>query len=216
MSDPRLARPLWRGRTNVDALTIAALEHAEQLGGHPFRITQGSYQNGAGDTNSAGTHDAGGVVDAGWCGHPRCVLALRRAGFAAWHRTPEQGPWPDHIHAVLVDHPLLAAGAAAQVREYRAGGDGLKGDRPDDGPRLDPIPVYEWKETPDMNEQQEDRILAGFDALDARVQRNTLVLANLIRQVIAGDAAAANRIVDAIEAGDDAILDALIAEVPTP
>lgn len=146
--DPRLARPLWRGRTNVDALTIACIEHAELIGGHEFIVTQGSYQAGAGDENSAGTHDKGGVVDLAWCGHVACVKALRLAGMAAWHRTPEQGPWPHHVHAVVIDHPLLALGARAQVIAYLSRRNGLSNAGPDDGPQLDPIPrpVWPWPE----------------------------------------------------------------------
>lgn len=155
MPDLRLARPLWRGRTNVDALTIACIEHAEAIArqiapdvAHEFVITQGSYQAGAGDPNSAGTHDEGGVVDSAWCGHPICVRAQRLAGMAAWHRTPEQGPWPHHIHAVVIGHPLLADSADRQVIAYLAGRNGLKNDGADDGPRLDPIPrpVWPWPE----------------------------------------------------------------------
>lgn len=143
MTDP-LARPLWRGRTNVDAITAAAIEKAEEIGGHEFTVTQGSYQNTV--SASAGTHDGGGAVDLGWCGHVGCVLALRKAGFAAWHRNPSQGPWPDHIHAVLVDHPLLAPSAARQVVSYRDGRNGLASNGADDGPRVNPIPVFKFQE----------------------------------------------------------------------
>src|SRR5690606_18573494 len=110
MSDPRLARPLWRGRTNVDALTIACIEAAEKIGGHEFIVTQGSYQSSV--AASAGTHDRGGAVDLRWCGHDKCVRALRLAGMAAWHRNPSQGPWPHHVHAVVIGHPSLAPSAA--------------------------------------------------------------------------------------------------------
>lgn len=144
--DP-LDRPAWRGRTNVDRLTIAAIEKAEEYAGHKFTITQGSYQGGAGDPLSAGTHDLGGVVDIRWTGNDGDVLALRKAGFAAWHRTPAQGPWPHHIHAVLVSHPLLAAAAERQVGAYLNGRNGLASDGPDDGPRLNPIPRFRWVST---------------------------------------------------------------------
>lgn len=142
MSDPRLDRPLWRGRTNVDALTIACIEHAESIGGHEFVVTQGSYQSTV--AASAGTHDKGGAVDLRWCGHDSCIRALRQAGLAAWHRHPWQGPWPDHIHAVVVDHPLLAPSAARQVVAYRAGRNGLASNGADDGPRITPIPTPIW------------------------------------------------------------------------
>ena len=144
--DP-LHRPLWRGRTNVDQITIAAIEYAESLRrqrGAEFVITQGSYQGGGGEPLSAGTHDLGGVVDLRWTGDDHDIWCLRKAGFAAWHRTPSQGPWPDHVHAVLVDHPRLAASAARQVEAYRAGRNGLASNDPDDGPQIRPIPVFEW------------------------------------------------------------------------
>jgi len=146
MTDPRLVRPLWRGRTNVDALTIAALERAESIGGHQFVVTQGSYQRGAGDPLSAGTHDLGGVVDLRWCGHRACLRALREAGFAAWHRTPRQGPWPDHIHAVVLGHPDRTELAYRQAVAFRNGRNGLASNGPDDGPRLDVInpPIFPW------------------------------------------------------------------------
>lgn len=148
MADSRLARPSWRGRTNVDALTIACIEHAEKISGHRFIVTQGSYQSGGGDENSAGTHDRGGVVDLRWCGHGECILALRKAGMAAWHRTPRQGPWPDHIHAVVIDHPLLADSAERQVISYLHRGNGLANNGADDGPRLSPIPRPVWPYPP--------------------------------------------------------------------
>ena len=154
MTDP-LARPLWRGRTNVDAITAAAIEKAEEIGGHEFVVTQGSYQNSV--SASAGTHDGGGAVDLRWCGHASCVLALRKAGFAAWHRNPSQGPWPDHTHAVLVDHPKLAPSAARQVDSYRAGRNGLANNGADDGPRINPIPVFKFQED-DMKPEDFDKV----------------------------------------------------------
>ena len=154
MTDARLARPSWRGRTNVDALTIACIERAESLGGHQFVVTQGSYQGGRGDVNSAGTHDGGGVVDLRWCGHARCILALRQVGMAAWHRTPRQGPWPDHIHAVVIGHPRLAASAARQVQSYLSGRNGLANNGTDDGPRLEPIPRPMWPWPPKPKKQR--------------------------------------------------------------
>lgn len=167
MADPRLARPSWRGRTNVDALTIACIEHAEQIVrderpaiAHDFYVTQGSYQSGGGDVNSAGTHDLGGVVDLRWCGHDFCIEALRRAGMTAtWHRTPAQGPWPHHIHAVVRDHPRQADSAKRQTASVLRGGNGLAYERPDDGPQLRPypMPVWPWPQEDDMPTPEETR-----------------------------------------------------------
>ncbi len=141
--DPRLDRPEWRGRTNVDALTIACLEAAERAAGHEFVVTQGSYQAGAGDPGSEGTHDGGGVVDLQPC-HPACIRHLRAAGMFAWWRTSDQGLWPPHIHAGVLDHPALAPAARRQQDAYLAGRNGLANNRPDDGPRLNPIPRPVW------------------------------------------------------------------------
>ena len=167
MADPRLARPSWRGRTNVDALTIACIEHAEQIVrderpaiAHVFYVTQGSYQSGGGDVNSAGTHDLGGVVDLRWCGHDFCIEALRRAGMTAtWHRTPEQGPWPHHVHAVVRDHPYQADSAKRQTASVLRGGNGLAYERPDDGPQLRPypMPVWPWPQEDDMPSPEETK-----------------------------------------------------------
>jgi len=162
-ADPRLERRAWRGRTNVDALTRACIEHAESIAGHEFTITQGSYQGGAGDVNSAGTHDGGGVVDLRWCGHAKCVKALRKAGMFAWHRTPAQGPWPHHIHAGVIGHPRLAAGAKAQESAYLQGRNGLKNNGADDGPQLKPIPRPVWPYPPEDDMSQYDALLQGMN-----------------------------------------------------
>lgn len=194
MTDPRLERPSWRGRTNVDALTIACIEHAEAIGGHLFTITQGSYQNGGGEVNSAGTHDRGGVVDIKWCRHNRCIKALRKAGMAAWHRTPAQGPWPDHIHAVVIGHPDLAPVAARQVDSYKNRRDGLAGNGPDDGPQLSPIPLPVWPYPPEDEMAQYDALLNGMNKkLDRLIdqqnkskerEQRTVVLLRKIRSTV--------------------------------
>ena len=145
-----LHRPLWRGRTNVDALTILALEAAEKLVGGGFQavVTQGSYQNPV--SASAGTHSGGGVLDLRArdltpVRKGQLLKALRQVGFAAWLRTPNQGPWVEHFHIVLIDHPLLSTQAATQVRDYRAGLNGLANKGKDDGPRI-PYKVFTWPE----------------------------------------------------------------------
>lgn len=196
--DPRLARPKWRGRTNIDALTIAALEKAERIAGHTFTITQGSYQSSV--AASAGTHDKGGAVDLAWTGKTSDILALRKAGFAAWHRSPAQGPWSHHIHAVVVDHPLLAPSAARQVTAYRNGRNGLSNNGPDDGPRINPIPVYVWEDDDMANS---DEILAELKIITKRTTRNRDLLLALARQEQARDGRS-NRKLDELIAATEA------------
>lgn len=173
MTDP-VDRPEWRGRTNVDALTIAALEYAEQLAGKTFTVTQGSYNTSV--SASAGTHAGGGAVDLRWTWDHADIVALRRAGFAAWHRTPDQGGWPHHIHAVLVDHPKLSPAAARQVEAYRAGRNGLANNGPDDGPRINPIPVYRW------GQNQEDDMPTAEDLWNHKDPKTGLTMLQLQRR----------------------------------
>ena len=183
MSDPRLDRPLWRGRTNVDALTIACIEHAESRAGHEFTVTQGSYQPpGEGDSKSAGTHDGGGVVDLRWCGHNACIGHLRRAGMAAWHRVPPT--FDHHIHAVVLGHPLLSDAAHRQVIAYLNGRNGLANDGADDGPRFDPIPrpVWPWPEEDDM--PTADEVAAAVLARKMTVKRGDKEVSLPVEQVL--------------------------------
>lgn len=200
MNDPRLARPLWRGRTNVDALTIACIERAEALVrerrpsiAHSFVVTQGSYQGDAGDPDSGTTHRLGGAVDLRWCGHHVCYWALRAAGMFIWHRTPGQGPWPDHFHGAPLDHPFMDSRLAAQQRSYLGGGNGLLG--PDDGPRLHPIPrpVWPWPPREERDpmadyEKQLDRIERKQDRILARLAATAAIRTRLARLVKQGKA----------------------------
>lgn len=177
MADPKLARPSWRGRTNVDALTIACIERAEKIVAdrhpklaHAFIVTQGSYQSTV--AASAGTHDDGGAVDLRWCGHAECVRALREAGMAAWHRHPGQGRWVDHIHAVVVGHPRLAPSAARQVTAYRNRRNGLANNGRDDGPQLTPIPAPVWPWPPKPKAPASPNLDAAEKALAKAARAN--------------------------------------------
>jgi GH25 family lysozyme M1 (1,4-beta-N-acetylmuramidase) len=126
----------------VDWKTRAALEQAEEILGYRLSLTQGSYNTDV--DASAHTHDRGGVVDLKPWDARRKVKVLRSLGFAAWHRLPSQGPWPEHIHAVLIEHGNLHPNAKAQVEDYRKGLTGLKGDAKDPTPRPKPIPIFKY------------------------------------------------------------------------
>jgi TP901 family phage tail tape measure protein len=113
----------FRGQ-RLNERTIRMLLNAEQILGRRFHITQGSYSTRV--AASGGTHAGGGVMDTnGPGGWNAAVSALRAAGFAAWHRTPSQGPWGHHIHSVAKGDPSESASAKAQVRDFLRGGDGL-------------------------------------------------------------------------------------------
>lgn len=174
MTDPRLERPLWRGRRDIDALTIAVIERAEEIAGFTFTITQGSY-NAGGVSQSAGTHDGGGAVDFKISGYSNAKIwkmlrALRMCGTASWHRVPSQGNWAEHIHMVVMGHPALAPSAARQVVSYRNGRNGLASNGPDDGPRDIIIKPFPWEDYMATSKQLMDAIKkleAKVDKLDA-------------------------------------------------
>jgi len=99
---------------------------AEKILGYQFDIIQGSYNSGV--AASAGTHDGGGAVDVWGKGGSHVaaeVAALRKVGFAAWGRTPAQGPWGYHEHAIAIGDPELSSGARNQVTAYKNGRNGL-------------------------------------------------------------------------------------------
>lgn len=113
----------YRG-VRLNQRTIRMLLNAERFLGAVFHIMQGSYSTRV--AASGGTHAGGGAMDTnGPRGWNTAVAALRQAGFAAWHRTPAQGPWGHHIHSIALGDPTASPSAKAQMAAYRRGGDGL-------------------------------------------------------------------------------------------
>ncbi|MFI6325047.1 peptidoglycan-binding protein [Nonomuraea sp. NPDC050556] len=131
----------------INTRTRNMLAEAQRLLGRDLQLDQGSYNPG-GDPTSAGTHDGGGVVDISVEGmspatRTEVARALRRVGFAAWVRSPEQGDWPWHIHAVAISDTDLSGQAQHQIGDYYLGMDGLAGRGPDDGPK---VTIRTWEE----------------------------------------------------------------------
>lgn len=152
VADPEPAhdyrRVSYGGRT-VNVRTRTMLEDARKLlteyEWNP-RLTQGSYNRGV--SASAGTHDGGGVVDIAVhtmtpTGRDYCVKALRKAGFAAWLRSPSEG-FVYHIHAVAIGDREMASGARNQVAAYFRGRNGLANGGPDSAPSSVGRPYPAW------------------------------------------------------------------------
>lgn len=144
---PPFDRVTFRGRL-MDNKTMYGLMVAERRLGYELTVTQGCYNAGK-VPQSAGTHDAGGVVDLAPYDWENKVRVLRDLGWAAWHRTPSEGPWVEHIHAVMIDHGNLAPAASDQVNSpdkgYRYGKNGLANGGADTFPyRPNPIPVFNY------------------------------------------------------------------------
>lgn len=150
----RVVKPLDPGSRNVirdgmrvNTRTDRMLSRAERRLGRDLVLDQGSYNPG-GDPTSAGTHDGGGVVDISvrsmnTATRHRVVRELRLAGFAAWLRSPRQGSWPWHIHAVAISDTDLSSPAQHQAGDYYLGLNGLADRRPDDGPA---VAIRTWEE----------------------------------------------------------------------
>jgi peptidoglycan hydrolase-like protein with peptidoglycan-binding domain len=140
-------RRLTYGGKTVNARTATMLRAARGLANQTgdYRLTQGSYNRGV--SASAGTHDGGGVVDINTSGINvnSTLLALRRAGFAAWYRTSAEGFAP-HIHACAIGDREMSSGARSQVADYFAGRNGLANRRADSAPASVGRPYPKWAE----------------------------------------------------------------------
>ncbi|MGH3758898.1 peptidoglycan-binding protein [Actinophytocola sp.] len=142
------SRLTYHGAT-MNSRTKAMLVEAERLLNRRLGITQGSYNPG-GDPDSAGTHDGGGALDisvAGMSSSTRTTVVrrLREVGFAAWLRTPEQGDWGYHIHAVAISDTDQSPAAQHQAGDYYLGRNGLANRGPDDGPQVTKVTWEEYQ-----------------------------------------------------------------------
>ena len=117
-------RVTWRGH-RFNERTVRMIQSAERLARAVFHISQGSYSTRVAASGS--THAGGGAVDIGSPTSMRAQTAMRRAGFAAWIRTPGQGPWARHIHGIAIGDPTASPAAKRQVASFRRGGNGLGG-----------------------------------------------------------------------------------------
>ncbi|MBC6943285.1 MAG: peptidoglycan-binding protein [Xanthomonadales bacterium] len=142
------SRTTFSGK-RVNQRTRAMLREAQRLFGRTITLTQGSYNPG-GVGASGGTHDGGGAVDISvsslsqtqrW----QLVRALRKVGFAAWYRTPSQGPWSSHIHAIAVGDTDMSLSARNQVADYYVGRNGLASHAPDNTPTAYRVPFTWWE-----------------------------------------------------------------------
>lgn len=126
----------------VNQRTKDMLNTAAAIFGSAFPLTQGSY-NAGGVAASAGTHDGGGVVDVGLTS-AAAVQALRKAGFAAWQRTPDEG-FAYHIHAVAIGDREMSPSAKNQITSYFNGRNGLANNAKDPVARPWPEWVNKYK-----------------------------------------------------------------------
>lgn len=120
---------------------------------------------------SASTHKTGGSADLGQFSWQQIRVA-RRMGAAAWDRTPPTFS-PRHAHLVLKGCPHAHAQAKQQVVELDAGGDGLVGSAPDNGPRDGLFPLVNYSQGIQWAKRNQRRrgIRAKIKAKRAQVER---------------------------------------------
>jgi hypothetical protein len=143
------------GKIAVDSLTKQVLTVANQLlalpqfgsESEPMTATQGSYRPRT--SYSGSTHTGCAAVDLTAYNWANRVRVLDLLGIIGCHRTPSQGDWPPHVHAMTNGLGCAAASLKGQITEVMNGGDGLLGNKPDpDKARrsgLWPLAVYKGR-----------------------------------------------------------------------
>jgi hypothetical protein len=124
--------------------TVAALDVVHEKLGYELTIVQGSYHKTT--AASAGTHDGGGAVDLAPFEADKKVHAMRAVGFAAWHRLPSQGDWPEHVHGILRGDQELSPQAAAQIVSFDDHRNGLANNAADNTFHPDPKVTFDYPE----------------------------------------------------------------------
>lgn len=101
----------------VDLVMKAFLIRVGERLGYPLSVTQG-YNPGGVDA-SALTHYFG-VVDLPDWDWERKVRAWVAEGGWIYHRTEDQGDWPDHLHGGINNHPGMHQQAKDQQKDFWA------------------------------------------------------------------------------------------------
>jgi hypothetical protein len=130
----------------INQRTELMLDAADGKLSFPFRLSQGSYNTAV--AASGGTHAGGGVVDVSVSDltstqENQLLSVFRSIGFYAWLRTPDQGDWPYHIHAVAKGDAELSSSATQQTIDAEAGYNGLRSHLYD-GLNLD-VPTFDYE-----------------------------------------------------------------------
>lgn len=112
---PPFERVVYNGAL-MDQKTKAAVQLGEKRLGYPLTILQGCYHPGV--SQSAGTHDGGGVIDFAPFDWVRKVRVFREMGWFIWHRLPIPGVWGEHIHGGIRNHGRLSPSAARQQVDF--------------------------------------------------------------------------------------------------
>lgn len=136
---------VWRG-VKMTRRAVQSLRWVEEKSGVKIDPAQGSFNRGV--AASGGTHDEEAldcrVRGLGPQEIKSLVHWLRRAGWAAWYRSPAEGNWGPHVHCVpLGRNAKRSYQAQWQADQYDAGRSGLSSNRADSDP-FRPKPKRSW------------------------------------------------------------------------
>lgn len=120
-----------------DRLTLQIIHTGDRLLGlpkfgdeeEPVTWTQGSFRPYT--SYSGPTHrgcGAGDATDYNWMNR---VIIWDLLGMVAFHRSPNQGNWPYHVHCVVNGFGCVDPYAKGQILSAKSGHNGLKGNGPD-------------------------------------------------------------------------------------
>lgn len=145
----KFSRTSFRGVT-LDLYTVVLQKRAEsymRASGAPVpRMVQGSFRPAS--KNSASTHSGGGALDVSIRAYSsgtqlKILKAYRKAGFAAWIRTPADG-FTTHLHAIAICDTKAHSQAKAQVRDYFKHKNGLASHKKDRYASSVGYPIPAW------------------------------------------------------------------------
>lgn len=105
----------WRGVV-IDRCTAGAIVVAEQKLGYELTIIKAHEQGSPGSVSST-THNGLGAIDLAPYDWERKMRVLKEF-FAIYHRTPDQGPWSEHLHGCSFCTVGMDPLAVAQIRDY--------------------------------------------------------------------------------------------------
>lgn len=152
--ETKVTKPGPNGPVVLTARVWSLLAEVEKRAGlkpGTLVVTQGSYRPRT--TYSGTVHTGGGTLDLRtWnithAAAMKVIAGFRGFGDPAWFRDKDHGGFAPHIHIVVADEPDLSASARWQVKEYRAGRDGLTSAGPDYHPQPALTEVYNYPPDP--------------------------------------------------------------------
>jgi hypothetical protein len=160
-------RVVYHGKL-MDEKTKAFVQAMEEKLGYELTIVQGSYNPG-GVSQSAGTHDGGGVLDLAAYDWRTKVRVAADLGAFVWRRPYIAGLWGEHVHLGIRDHGRLSSSAQRQQQDWdaRPPRNGLASHAPMGSGDYHPgkVITFKYPPTPEVVVPQPTRVTKARDEL---------------------------------------------------